>query len=78
LIELIEVDFVLKEELEQYDDELSEMNFWTCNFMWGYIYFKKCSILLFGMLRYSININVDKYQAILKSDVRLIKIFISL
>jgi hypothetical protein len=30
------------------------------------------------MLRYPININVDKYQAILKYDVRLIKISISL
>jgi len=48
---------------------LSEMNFWTCNFIWVIILKKNCFILLFGMLRYLININVDKYQAILKSDV---------
>jgi hypothetical protein len=31
LIKLIEVDLPLEEELEQYESEFGEMNFWTCN-----------------------------------------------
>jgi hypothetical protein len=58
---------------------LSEMNFWTCNLMWVYFWKKKLFyFVIFGMLRYPINMNVDKFQALLKSNVRLIKLFISL
>jgi hypothetical protein len=59
----------LEEKLEQYEGELEWDKLVT---LFGYLFEKKCFILLSRLLGYPMDINVGGYPTILKSGITLI------